>query len=368
MNEQMTCAGCGISIQTEENESLGYTPKAALKRDVILCQRCYRLKHYNEVPDVHLSDDDFIRMLQTISNQDALVVKIVDIFDFSGSWVPGIQRFAGKNEVILVGNKVDVLPQSIKLEKLEKWMRYMAKQQGLKPAEVQLISAERGTGIEELAQVMDDYRDGRDVYVVGSTNVGKSTFINKLIQIVGGEDEHGITTSQFPGTTLNFIDIPLDDGRAIYDTPGIINRNQMAHFVEPKDLKVISPQKEIKPKIFQLNDGQTLFFGGLARIDFIKGNFCSFVCYFSNDLYIHRTKTENADELYQNQIGSMLTPPNHQSETTRLKPHQFKIDEENTDIVISGLGWITVKQPGVSVTVHAPEGVGISIRRSIIKG
>ena len=45
----------------------------------------------------------------------------------------------------------------------------------------------------------------------------------------------------------------------------------MAHFVEKKDLKMITPKKEIKPKVFQLNEGQTLFFGGLARFDYVKG-------------------------------------------------------------------------------------------------
>ena len=45
----------------------------------------------------------------------------------------------------------------------------------------------------------------------------------------------------------------------------------MAHFVDKRDLKVITPKKEIKPKVYQLNEGQTLFFGGLARLDFITG-------------------------------------------------------------------------------------------------
>ena len=63
----------------------------------------------------------------------------------------------------------------------------------------------------------------------------------------------------------------LDDGKALIDSPGIINHHQMAHFVDKRDLKIITPKKEIKPKVFQLNEGQTLFFGGLARFDYISG-------------------------------------------------------------------------------------------------
>ena len=38
-----------------------------------------------------------------------------------------------------------------------------------------------------------------------------------------------------------------------------------------RDFKIIMPKKEIKPKVYQLNEGQTLFFGGLARLDYIIG-------------------------------------------------------------------------------------------------
>src|SRR5690625_5745799 len=70
----------------------------------------------------------------------------------------------------------------------------------------------------------------------------------------------------------------------------------MAHYVSEKDLKIITPKKEIKSRNYQLNSGQTLFIGGLARFDFIKGDKQTFVCYFSNEIPIHRTKLENADQ------------------------------------------------------------------------
>ncbi len=50
--------------------------------------------------------------------------------------------------------------------------------------------------------------------MVGCTNVGKSTFINRIIKEVTGEGDV-ITTSHFPGTTLDIIEIPLDDGKCV---------------------------------------------------------------------------------------------------------------------------------------------------------
>jgi len=97
--QETICAGCGIKVQTEDKEGLGYTPKSALDRDVVICQRCFRLKHYNEIQDVSLTDDDFLKLLNGLGEKDGLIVKIVDIFDFNGSWLPGLHRFVGNNKV-----------------------------------------------------------------------------------------------------------------------------------------------------------------------------------------------------------------------------------------------------------------------------
>jgi len=365
--EKLQCVGCGVEIQTERPDELGYAPKSALEKEVIICQRCFRLKHYNEVQDVSLTDDDFLKILNGIGQTDGLVVKVVDIFDFNGSWLPGLHRFVGNNKVLLVGNKADLLPKSIKKNKLIHWMKREAKELGLKSVDVFLMSAQKGQGIREIAEAIEHYREGKDVYVVGCTNVGKSTFINAIIKEVTGEKDI-ITTSQYPGTTLDMIDIPLDNGSSLYDTPGIINHHQMAHYVDKRDLKLISPKKEIKPKVYQLNEGQTLYFGGLARLDYVQGGRKSLTCYVSNDLHIHRTKLEKADELYEKQAGELLQPPRPEQmdEFPELVAHEFTIKNEKTDIVFSGLGWVTVNESGSKVVSDAPKGVGVFVRDSLI--
>jgi 30S ribosome assembly GTPase len=366
-DEKYLCIGCGVMIQTEDPRELGYAPKSALEKDQVICQRCFRLKHYNEIQDVNLTDDDFLKILNEIGKSDALIVKIVDIFDFNGSWLPGLHRFAGNNKILLVGNKVDLLPKSVKHNKLIHWMKQEARELGLKPEEVFLVSAAKGHFIKETAAAIDEYRQGKDVYVVGCTNVGKSTFINRMIKEVSGEGDI-ITTSHFPGTTLDIIKIPLDDGKFLMDTPGIINHHQMAHYVDKRDLKIITPKKEIKPKVYQLNEGQTLFFGGLARFDYLTGGRRSFTCYLSNELLIHRTKLENASDLYNNHVGEMLSPPRKEQLDSfpELVRHEFMIKEGKTDIVFSGLGWVTVNEPGAKVAAYVPKGVHVMLRKSLI--
>jgi len=58
----------------------------------LLCQRCFRIRNYSDVISVSVSNDDYLNVINQISKENALIVKIVDIFDFSGSFVPAIKR------------------------------------------------------------------------------------------------------------------------------------------------------------------------------------------------------------------------------------------------------------------------------------
>ncbi|TMN21023.1 ribosome biogenesis GTPase YqeH [Lentibacillus cibarius] len=363
--ENINCQGCGIHIQTSDPDQAGYTPENALNREIVLCQRCFRLKHYNEIQDVTMSDDDFLSMVSQIRDKEGVVVHLIDIFDAEGSIIKSLQRIVGNKPVILVGNKMDLLPKSTNQRKLTQWLRSEAKKAGITVKDVYLISSVKGHGITELTKAIEHYRNRQDVYIVGTTNVGKSTFINKLIEQTTGTTDV-ITTSYFPGTTLGFIEIPLDDESAFIDTPGIVNKQQMAHYVSSSDLKVITPKKEIKPRVYQLNSGQTLFIGGLARLDFLKGERQSFVCYFANELAIHRTKLQKADNLFEQHLGELLSPPDRDTLAIlpELAEQTFRLENGKNDIVFPGLGWITIPDGELTVSAHSPKGVHVSIRNS----
>ncbi|WP_125683282.1 ribosome biogenesis GTPase YqeH [Levilactobacillus yonginensis] len=367
--EPLHCIGCGAEIQTTDKTAPGYTPQSALdkglEKEEVYCQRCFRLRHYNEIVPVGLTDDDFLNLLTQIQDANALIVYVVDIFDFNGSVIPGLHRFVGSNPILLVGNKEDLLPRSLKRSKLQDWLRQRANEQGLRPIDVTLLSAKTNQSVDGLLQLINKYRGDRDVYVVGVTNVGKSTLINQIIrQNTGVKDL--ITTSRFPGTTLDKIELPLDDDHVLVDTPGIIQNQQMAHFIDGKDLKIVTPQKPVKPKNYQLNEQQTLFLGGVARFDYTKGPKTGFTAYFENNLYLHRTKLENADDFYERQLGQLLTPPRAENmdDFPPLVPHEFKTTMKS-DLVFEGLGWITVPADA-HVTGWAPAGVGVLLRRAMI--
>ena len=334
--------------------------EASIKTEDLYCQRCFRLRHYNEIAPTSLTDADFLRLLKEIGQHDALIVNVVDIFDFNGSLIPNLHKLTGGNDLLMVANKRDVLPKSLKVGKLTAWLREQAASRSLKPKDILVTSAQNKDDVAELMEAIEYYRRGRDVYVVGVTNVGKSTLINAIIKSASGSEDV-ITTSRFPGTTLDKIEIPLDEDSALIDTPGIIHRGQMAHYLEPEDLKYVSPRKEIKPKTYQLNPEQTLFFGGLARFDFISGERQGMTAYFDNEINVHRTKLEGATEFYEKHKGELLAPA---LVGAKLVRREFKITDKS-DIVFSGLGWVRVPQKAV-VAAWVPEGVDIVVRKALI--
>ena len=366
MTETLKCIGCGAPLQSENKNAPGYVPEHNLFREDVICRRCFRLKNYNEVQDVGMDSEDFLNLLNGLSDRSGIIVNVVDIFDFEGSFINALKRIVGNKKIILVANKLDLLPKQINHRRVKEWLKRSAKKYGLEAEEVVLISAEKGWGIEDLLTAINQNRDHGDVYIVGTTNVGKSTLINKLIELSVGEKDV-VTTSRFPGTTLDMIDIPLDETSFMYDTPGIIQEHQMTHLVTEKELKTIIPKKEIKQRVYQLNESQTLFFGGLARIDYVSGGKRPLICFFSNDLNIHRTKTEKANELWKNQLGDLLTPPNNVSNFNLkdIKAVRLETGKEKRDIMISGLGFITIDS-GAKVIVRVPKNVDVVLRNSIL--
>lgn len=369
------CLGCGAIIQSQNPNDMGYLPASALgkltEEDDFYCQRCFRLRHYNELQDLAIDQQVFIDRLSSIADEEAFVIHMIDLFDVEGSLMTSLPRFIGHQPFMVVANKYDILPSSVKVNRLVHWLKQVLHQNGLKPEEVMVLSAKQDHTLEDLYQIIEEKVQEKDVYVVGMTNVGKSTFINKLIQHYGGEKEV-ITTSNHPGTTLDMIEIPLNQEHSLFDTPGIIRSQQIEHYLDRPAITQVLPTKRIKPRVFQLNSEQTIYFAGLGRVDFLENNqtnksaktACTF--YVSNDLYLHRCKTDKADELYQGQVGSLLSPPGQASleKLPSLKAKPFHLNPEE-DIAIAGLGWFCVNQP-VDIKVWAPEGVLVTKRMRMI--
>lgn len=367
------CIGCGADIQCDDEKKIGFLPFDVLSsREVsdVLCQRCFRLRNYKDVVSIEVSEDDFLKVVNKIE-PNSLIIMVIDIFDFNGSFINGINRHTGSEDIIVVGNKMDLLPKSVKSNKTIKWLRHMCKEEGLKPLDATLISAKNGFNLDNLMEIIEKYRNGRNVYVVGCSNVGKSTLINSIIKRYTDQTKDVITTSKLPGTTLDLVEINLTENYKIVDTPGIFNKHQICHSLTMKSYDKVMPTNEIKPKVFQLEENQVIFIAGLGIVTFKKslvpGIKVTFVCYFSNELIIHRTKLEKKDGIKE-QIGELLVPPTeNELKKLKYKKINYKVpgDEKKYDVVFSGLGFISVNGYA-ELEIETIDNVGVYIREAII--
>ncbi|XP_037093221.1 nitric oxide-associated protein 1-like [Pollicipes pollicipes] len=115
---QVVCGGCGAHLHCQEPSWPGYLPSEVLRaapeaelRDLI-CQRCYFLRFHNAAINVSVRPDDYSLMMRQMENKSALLVLVVDLLDFPCSVWPGLAQLVGRSRpVVVVGNKVDLLPQ-----------------------------------------------------------------------------------------------------------------------------------------------------------------------------------------------------------------------------------------------------------------
>lgn len=363
--EEIKCIGCGAQLQSTEEGKPGYVLPEVLNRidlEGVVCSRCHKIKNYNLITKNELSTDEYYKIVKKIAAKDALFVYVLDIFNLSSTLNKDVIELIKGKDVILVCNKMDLLPKSLKEGKLSLWVRHQAKILGLKVKDIILISVHKKHHIDELVDMMEKYRRGRHVYILGSTNVGKSSLINQLLRSEGMLDYDLITTSLIPATTLNLIEIPFFHKGILYDTPGLVNDDNILSLVDAKDFKMIMPKTEIRPGVYQLNSGQSLLIGGFACFDYIEGNKNNFITYFANTLAIQRSKYERALEIFPAKIHEMFKINTKNLEFETL---EFNLDKPS-DIVISGLGFIAVKEAPAKVSVRVIKGCGVIVRDPII--
>lgn len=330
------CMGCGVRLQDNNVLLEGYTND--LSKD--LCRRCFRLKHYGEYELSSKSNEEYIEIVKSIGNTKSLVLYVVDLVSLPKD-LESIKDYLGSNKVILVLNKKDMLPLSVKDEKI---LKYIDDNYDDVFVDKVVISANKNYNIDNLMKKIKKHRVYKNVYVVGNTNAGKSTLINKIIENYS-IDSSSITISSMPSTTLDEIKIPFKDFYLI-DTPGLVDPNNIINYISDDKIKKLSSHKEIKPRTYQIRKGQALIFEDFLRIDYIEGERNSFTVFVSNDVKVKRINGKRHNTL-----------ENLSRKEIDLKYHE--------DIVINGLGFVKTVIEG-KVHVYVNKDVSVYVRKSMI--
>jgi len=437
------CSGCGVRYQSSNELAPGFVPPSVLaarlaaadddseirvadadevpeykkpkKNRPITCQRCHALRFQNRLPadtlrvggggrpDVEgstgheeLNPAHFRALLRSLRYKQCIIVCLVDLFDFHGSLVPELGSIVAEgNPLMLVANKVDLIPRGVRPAAIERWVRTECKRAALPPiTTLDLVSARTGEGMPQFLHRLEKLMSQRrmDVYVLGAANAGKSTLLNYVLdhsssqRFVDGraakkgaqeEMSQQLTTSHLPGTTLGFVKMALmgNSRNSIYDTPGLILPNQLTTLLTTEELAGVVPKKRGQPVSLRLCEGQTLLLGGLARIHMREGRPFLFTLYLANAVAVHPTKREKVDEMLAKHVGGMLTPPSSLARLEELgefEEHVVEVsgrgwNEVAVDLVLPGLGWIAVTGSGsCSVGVELPKPVRVVTREPLL--
>ena len=107
------CIGCGAYLQDKAPNREGYT--ASLNQP--LCNRCFRIKNYNDYQKIEKTNDEFIPILEEISKSGSLVLLVVDLLNINKD-LTQITKYL-TNDILLVLTKRDVLPYSLNNDKYD---------------------------------------------------------------------------------------------------------------------------------------------------------------------------------------------------------------------------------------------------------
>ena len=336
MSNEKRCTGCGVLLQDENILQEGYTTN--IEND--LCHRCFRMKNYGEYQVITKSNDEYIDILKEVGKTKDLVLYITDLLNIEKN-IEQIRSII-KNKMILVLNKMDVFPKSVKESKLK---MYLASKD-INFEEIIVISTEKSYNIDYLLKRIKYFQTSKNVYVVGHTNAGKSSLINKLIKNYSDKSQE-LTMSPLPSTTLNMVSIDINNYLTLIDTPGLVDYGSILNHVSPEMVKKISAKKEIKPRTYQLRKNQSIIIEDLVRIDYVEGEKNSFTLFISNDLKVKRLlNLFNNDAL---------------KEKNKIT-YEMKYDE---DLAISGLGFIKIVNKG-TINIYIDKDVDTFTRKSLI--
>ena len=292
------CIGCGAVLQNTDKKKNGYTPKLENK----YCMRCFRLTNYNDLTET-ITEKDNDKIITVINNSSTFSFFLIDATNITKEAISIYQNI--KTRKCLLLTKIDLLPANITVNNyINKFKNiYNIKE------EVYPLSSIKKVNVSKMLKMMDNLNI-KKAYILGCTNAGKSTLINTML------NNKTITTSRIPNTTLDFINLYIED-KILIDTPGFVTTTT-PFITDKKYYKKIDYKERIKPITYQTKEKASLVLEENYR--FSNFGFNSVTTYFNNNILIKRDFKSNED-YFETKIMA------------------------NTDIVIKDLGFINVKRP-----------------------
>ena len=124
-------------------------------------------------------------------------------------------------------------------------------------------------------------------------------------------------------------------------------------------------ERALAGKLFGLSPGQALVMGGLAAFTLQGEEPRTFLCYASDKVVFHRTGEAKAEELLVSKPEWLLPWACASCRQERLRRHEEVSLAANEDLVVAGLGWISLRGGPAVIRATVPEGVRLVHRPAL---
>ena len=336
------CQGCGLPLQSDQPELAGY----AKSLDQAFCQSCFRLRHYRDFKRVRAEVDDGV-VLDFVQSFNGTIFWIIDLMKLEQSLHPTLVRNLIGKDVVLLVNKRDLIPKTVSNTKLLHGVMRLLKDYPISFKEVLFVSAKNRNSLEPILP----YLMVSDVAFVGCVNVGKSSVLNTLL------DDDKLSVSPVASTTASIIELKINDF-TLYDTPGLQNESDLVHHLSDDDLIMLSPQKTLKPQVFQIYEKQSLIFGGLGAITVEPDEkMVQIISYLPFPL--KRVNPARIDSNLAQASYLKLNEPVYRSK-------KLPKTKEDTELEIFDAGFIVIKGAVKSLELYFDTKVNVVSRKAVI--
>jgi 30S ribosome assembly GTPase len=335
------CQGCGAILQTQDQTKVGFS----LNLELDYCQSCYKLMHYGE-GSTHFHPEDLPKLAS-----DALIIMVSSVLHLDLLFSYPVYRYQPDAKFVYIINQVDLLPSSTNLDLLIERITAQAKKHYIPYLDIILMSAKNTYDIENLKKYIGNYKE-KHVYLVGVQNSGKTTIFKALTNHTKALafKKAGLTQEALTGELKHQI---------IYDMPGLYQEGYLHQMLPYEVYKNLIPEQQIRPKIYQLKQNQSLFIEGLIAFTNL-GDDRSVALYLERTVSIHKTNQLRVKTLLSEKEKHFKIYANEYTEKA------FKIPAGKQQITLADMGFIHIVGP-LTVKLTYPKEMHLSVTEALFQ-
>lgn len=336
----MHCKGCGAKLQVTDPKFMGY----ALSLENDFCQSCFRLKNYGESHD-HFHPEDL-----PILEKDALIVMVSSILNLDMLFEYPVYRYQSEGTFVYLINQMDLLPKQTNTDLLLENVIKKAKDLRVPYLDIIMMSAKNLSDIENLKSYLSEFKQ-QHIYLIGVQNSGKTTIFKALT------DNKDALAFKKAGLTQEPLYHKMDH-QVLWDMPGLFQKGYIHEFLPYDTYKKIIPDKELKPKIYQMKKDQTLIIEGLVSVSVSKPT--SLVLYLDSKIQIHKTNITRVKELFnEKEKHFSIVVDDYEKKV-------FRVSEGKQQITLADFGFIHLDGPN-TIELYQPKGLHITLTEALFK-